>query len=167
LFDIRIFSRMPEEKRYENMAIMLKGMLQEEKDTLTQLCNASALINALLGRVNWCGFYLMKQEELVLGPFQGMPACTRIQVGKGVCGTAAKTRETMLIKNVHEFEGHIACDAATNSEIVLPIVKNGVVYGVLDIDSEELGRFTEIEKRSLEGCVELLNQYVDWEKLCR
>ncbi|MGL5085066.1 MAG: GAF domain-containing protein, partial [Clostridium sp.] len=150
MFDIKVFDGMSVESKLDNMLIMLDGLISEEKDDLTNICNATALINALIGRINWCGFYLMKNNVLVLGPFQGMPACTRIEIGKGVCGEAAAKRKTMLVKDVHAFPGHIACDAASNSELVIPIVKNDKLYGVLDLDSAEVNRFTKVEQSYLE-----------------
>ena len=165
MFDIKVFDGMTVESRLDNMLIMLEGLIQDEKDDLTNICNAAALINALIGRINWCGFYLMKNNQLVLGPFQGMPACTRIELGKGVCGEAASKRKTMLVKDIHKFQGHIACDAASNSEIVIPIVKNEKLYGVLDLDSEEFNRFTKVEQDYLEKSIKILNKYIDWENI--
>lgn len=165
MFDISVFNGLSEEEKYENMVIMLEGLISDEKDVITNLSNASALINALIDRINWVGFYIMKNGELVLGPFQGLPACNRIKVGAGVCGTAAKDKKSMRIDEVHNFGGHIACDAASNSELVIPIVKNNKVYGVLDLDSPYKGRFTEMEERYLERSVQVLNKYIDWEKV--
>ncbi|WP_315121089.1 GAF domain-containing protein [uncultured Clostridium sp.] len=163
MFDIIVFDGLSEEEKYESMVTMLEGLIKDEKDVITNLANASALINALMDRINWVGFYIIKDGELVLGPFQGMPACTRIKVGKGVCGTAVSSKTIMRIEDVHKFEGHIACDSASNSEIVLPIVKNNEVYGVLDIDSPIVGRFTEVEEKYLVQCMDILNKYIDWE----
>ena len=165
MFDIKVFDGMSVESKLDTMLIMLESLIQDEKDDLTNVCNAAALINALIGRINWCGFYLIKNNELVLGPFQGMPACTRIEIGKGVCGEAASERKTMLVKDVHEFPGHIACDAASNSEIVIPIVKDEKLYGVLDLDSEEFNRFTKVEQDYLERAVSIINKYINWENI--
>ena len=123
---------------------------------MTVLSNAAALIRDSLEDINWAGFYLMKDGKLLLGPFQGKPACTVIEAGKGVCGTAVAEDKTQLVKNVHEFPGHIACDCASNSEIVVPIHAGDSVYGVLDIDSPKLGRFTEEDKEGLESFVRIL-----------
>ncbi|WP_297423794.1 GAF domain-containing protein [Clostridium sp.] len=165
MFDIKVFEGMSIEDKLENMLVMLEGLVEEEEDyPITKLCNAAALINALTGRINWCGFYLLKNDFLVLGPFQGMPACTKIEIGKGVCGTAAFKKETLIVNDVHKFEGHIACDAASNSEIVVPIIKDNNLIGVLDLDSDEFNRFTNIEKYYLEKAVVVLNKYIDWEK---
>lgn len=166
MFDIKVFDDLSIENKLDNMIIMLDGLMQDEKDLpITKLCNASALINALIGRINWCGFYLVKNNKLLLGPFQGMPACTKIEIGKGVCGISALKRETLLIKDVHKFEGHIACDAASNSEIVIPIVKEDKLIGVLDLDSNEFDRFTDLEKDYLERAVNILNKYINWDNI--
>lgn len=165
MFDIKVFDGMSVESKLDNMLIMLEGLIADEKDDFTNICNAAALINALIGRINWCGFYLMKKDVLVLGPFQGMPACTRIEIGKGVCGEAAEKRKTMLVDDVHAFPGHIACDAASNSELVIPIVKDNKLYGVLDLDSAEFNRFTNVEQDYLERAVEILNKYINWENV--
>lgn len=166
MFDIKVFENLSIESKLDNMLIMLEGLIQDETDLpITKLCNASALIYALVGRLNWCGFYLVKNNILVLGPFQGMPACTKIEIGKGVCGTSAMKMETLLISDVHKFEGHIACDAASNSEIVVPIVKDNKLLGVLDLDSDEFDRFTELEKNYLERSIEILNKYINWENI--
>lgn len=165
MFDINVFENLSTESKLDNMLIMLEGLVQGEESAITKLCNASALINVLIGRINWCGFYLEKNNQLILGPFQGMPACTKIEIGKGVCGMAALKRETLLIENVHSFKDHIACDAASNSEIVVPIVKYDKLIGVLDLDSNEFNRFTVLEQKYLEKSVDILNKYIDWEKV--
>lgn len=165
MFDIKVFENLSTESKLDNMLIMLEGLVQGDELPITKLCNASALINALIGRINWCGFYLEKNKKLVLGPFQGMPACTKIEIGKGVCGTAALKRETLLIEDVHNFSGHIACDAASNSEIVVPIVKEDKLIGVLDLDSSEFSRFTKLEQKYLEKSVDILNKYIDWQNI--
>ena len=134
----------------------LQAVLTGETDLIANLANAAALLFWNLPAVNWAGFYLLKDQELVLGPFQGKIACVRIQVGKGVCGTAAEQRQTLVVANVHEFPGHIACDSASNSEIVLPIVKSDTLIGVLDIDSPEFARFDDNDKIQLEKFVEIL-----------
>ncbi|MCR3760248.1 GAF domain-containing protein [Clostridium felsineum] len=162
MFDISVFEDMALEEKYENMVIMLKGLTEGEESSITKVSNASAVINALIDRINWCGFYIREGEELILGPFQGMPACTKIKFGEGVCGTAFKEKKVMRIENVHDFKGHIACDAASNSEIVLPIIDGDEVKAVLDIDSEEVGRFTSIEEKYLKKCVEVLEKNINW-----
>lgn len=141
---------------YEQLAEQLDALLSGENNTYANLSNASALLNQFLGRINWVGFYIMDGGELVLGPFQGLPACVRIPLGKGVCGTAALNRETIVVPDVHAFPGHIACDAASRSEIVVPLLKNGELFGVLDVDSPELNRFTETDQTGLELFVRTL-----------
>lgn len=156
----------PDKKKfYSYLNTKLTGLICEEADWLANLSNASALLWLLLDDINWAGFYLYKDNELVLGPFQGKPACTHIQIGKGVCGTAAKELKTQVVKNVHEFPGHIACDSASNSEIVVPIVKDGKLVAVLDIDSPIFERFDEEDAQYLEGFVDILNKYIDWSKV--
>ena len=140
----------------------LKGLLEGERDTIANLANVSAFLNEMLEDINWVGFYLMKQGNLVLGPFQGKVACIRIPVGKGVCGTAVAQKQTQLVADVHAFPGHIACDGATNAEIVVPIQVNGEVVGVLDIDSPKKDRFTTIDQQYLEEIVALLEAGCDW-----
>lgn len=148
------------EDNYELVKKQLKALVEDEKNQIANLSNASALLNQFLDRINWVGFYLMDEKELVLGPFQGLPACVRIPVGRGVCGTAVQRKETILVEDVHQFPGHIACDAASQSEIVIPLVKNGEVIGVLDIDSPEKARFDEVDKQKLEEFVEVLMAYI-------
>ncbi|MCB2313740.1 GAF domain-containing protein [Clostridium tagluense] len=156
---------MTNEQKYKYMLILLEGQLSSEKNDLANLSNSAAIIKAVMDRLNWAGFYIVRENTLVLGMFQGMPACNRIQIGKGVCGTAVATKKLQRIENVNEFPGHIACDSATNSEIVIPIIKDDVVYGVLDIDSPEVGRFTELEEKYLVEFVCKLNKYIDWSKV--
>lgn len=144
---------------YQHLNEQLSALLTDERDVLANSANTASLIFHTLPELNWAGFYFMKDGELVLAPFQGKPACVRIAVGRGVCGTAAEKRETVVVENVHEFPGHIACDSASNSEIVVPLVKNGVLLGVLDIDSPVFNRFNEEDKKGLEKVVEVfLNQ---------
>lgn len=133
-----------------------KGLVSGESDMIANMANLSALLFNQLEDVNWAGFYLYKEDQLVLGPFQGLPACIRIPMGKGVCGTAAETRETQLVKDVHAFPGHIACDAASNSEIVIPVIHNDTLVGVLDIDSPSLSRFDEEDLAGLAETVTIL-----------
>ena len=153
------------EKLYKYMNIKLVGLIGDEPDWLANLSNASALIWLMIEDINWAGFYLMKNGKLVLGPFQGKPACINIELGKGVCGTAAQNRETQLVKDVHDFPGHIACDSASQSEVVVPIIVDGEVIGVLDIDSPDINRFDEEDKAGFEKFVATLVKYVDWESV--
>lgn len=148
------------EEKYELVTKQLDALLQGENDLIANLANASALLSQFLNDVNWVGFYLLKEEELVLGPFQGLPACVRIPIGKGVCGTAVKKNETMLVPDVHQFPGHIACDAASRSEIVIPVRHNETIVAILDIDSPKLNRFTSSDKGYLEKFVQVLEQHI-------
>lgn len=150
------------DKFYKIMLVRLEGLLSSESDWLANLSNAAALLYKNLLDINWAGFYFMKKEELVLGPFQGKTACTRIKPGKGVCGTAVIEMKTQLVPDVHLFPGHIACDSASNSEVVVPIIKDGKVYGVLDIDSPSTNRFDELDAKYLKLFVDKLNKYIDW-----
>ncbi|MDR2663061.1 MAG: GAF domain-containing protein [Treponema sp.] len=137
----------------ENLAALVKSvesLLEGEEDPIAALANISAAIYAYLPQINWAGFYLLKGKDLVLGPFQGLPACSRIGEGKGVCGAAVRDRGTLIVEDVHAFPGHIACDSASASEIVVPLFVRGTVRGVLDIDSPVPGRFTALEKEYLE-----------------
>ena len=148
---------------YRDLAASLASLLEGERDALANLANASALLGQALSRINWCGFYLLRGEELILGPFQGKPACVRIAMGKGVCGTAAARRETLLVPDVNAFPGHIACDADSRSEIVVPIVAAGQLRGVLDIDSPEPGRFDAEDQKGLELFSAALTPRIDWD----
>ncbi|MDR7073802.1 GAF domain-containing protein [Fictibacillus barbaricus] len=147
---------------YSLLNKQLQALLEGETNSTANLANASALLNQFLDRVNWVGFYTFDEQanQLVLGPFQGLPACVRIPLGRGVCGTAAQKQETLVVKDVHEFPGHIACDAASQSEIVVPLVKNGNLLGVLDIDSPEKERFDEVDRENLEKFAAILLQFI-------
>ncbi len=147
---------------YKLLSEQLRALAEDEPSFIPVLSNASALINDNMTDLNWAGFYLMDNGSLLLGPFQGKVACIRIALGKGVCGTAAQLDETQLVPNVHEFPGHIACDSASNSEIVVPIHKDGKVIGVLDIDSPSLNRFTEDDKAGLEAFVKVLEKVTEF-----
>lgn len=136
----------------------LQNLLSATSYQITQLANASALLAQSLEDINWAGFYLMEEGKLILGPFQGKVACMEIKIGSGVCGTAVARDEIMLVKDVHQFPGHIACDSASNSEIVLPIHKNGHIIGVLDIDSPILARFDETDREGLSEFVRILEE---------
>lgn len=138
---------------YEELARQTRGLLDGERDLIANTANLAALIWQIVPDLNWAGFYFMKGGELVLGPFQGKPACVRIAVGKGVCGTAVARRETMLVADVHAFPGHIACDSASNSELVVPLIKAGEVKGVLDLDSPKFARFDAEDRRAFEALV--------------
>ena len=146
---------------YSNLASQLRSLLEGERDFIANAANVSSLLYHALPDLNWAGFYLLKKGELVLGPFQGKPACVRIAMGKGVCGTAAQERQTILVDNVHDFPGHIACDSESNSEIVLPLVKDGELLGVLDLDSPVLGRFDEQDARGLNELAAIFLDYTE------
>lgn len=147
---------MTAEKKLESALLFTKAQLKNEKDTLANLSNISAIIKMYMDDINWVGFYLMKEGTLILGPFQGKPACNRIAVGEGVCGTAVQEAQTQRIDDVLSLENHIACDSASRSELVVPIYKEGIVFGVLDIDSPSLARFTDLEQTYMEKLVNLL-----------
>ncbi|WP_186176138.1 GAF domain-containing protein [Vibrio jasicida] len=136
-------------EQYQRLTKQAVALIESEKDYVANLANISSLLFMELDELNWAGFYLKKGNELVLGPFQGKPACVRIPMGRGVCGTAAQTNTVQRVYDVHELEGHIACDAASNSEIVIPFTINGEVAGVLDIDSPNIGRFDETDEEGL------------------
>ncbi|SHH78935.1 GAF domain-containing protein [Clostridium collagenovorans DSM 3089] len=167
MFKLNGIEKMTIEQKYRYMNNLLQSQLSSEKDALANLSNASAIINVIFHDINWAGFYFMRNEELVLGPFQGLPACNRIKVGNGVCGSAVANKKIYRVENVHEFPGHIACDCASKSEIVIPIIQNDVVYGVLDIDSPKLSRFTELEEKYLIKFVELLVEYIDFKEISK
>ena len=141
----------------------LRELCEGAPSHLSALCNAAALLYGELGRVNWAGFYLLKGEELLLGPFGGSPACMRIQFGKGVCGTAAAERKTLVVPDVHAFPGHIACDSRSRSEIVVPLIREGKLLGVLDVDSPEYSRFSEEDRLLLEKTAALIAALPGWE----
>jgi GAF domain-containing protein len=147
---------------YELMKEQLKSLAEDEPNFIPVLSNASALIFENLEELNWAGFYLMNKGSLLLGPFQGKTACIRIPMGKGVCGTAAEKDETVVVKDVHEFPGHIACDSASNSEIVVPIHSEGKVVGVLDLDSTKFDRFSDADKKGLEAFAKTLESVIEW-----
>ncbi len=143
-------------ERYVQLNQQLAALIGDERDFVANMANMAALLFHQLPDLNWAGFYLMKGGELVLGPFQGKPACIRIPLGRGVCGTAAATRETQVVADVHAFPGHIACDADSRSEIVVPLIRDGMIIGVLDLDSPKPGRFDEDDRAGLESAAGLL-----------
>ncbi|MBR1583581.1 MAG: GAF domain-containing protein [Spirochaetales bacterium] len=143
---------------YTEINAMLASIIEGIPYTMTNLANASALLNEKLENINWVGFYTIKDGKLVLGPFQGKVACTIIPIGKGVCGTAAATDSTQLVPDVHKFAGHIACDSSSNSEIVIPLHRNNAVFGVLDIDSPLFDRFSKQDKEGLEQFARILEK---------
>jgi L-methionine (R)-S-oxide reductase len=159
MFNVETY-RGTREENYDLVIKQLAALLEGEKNAIANLSNASSLLNQFLDRVNWVGFYLLEEGELVLGPFQGLPACVRIPLGKGVCGSSAQEQKTFRVEDVHQFPGHIACDAASQSEIVVPLLKDGKLLGVLDIDSPEKNRFDELDQNKLEQFVEELVRHL-------
>lgn len=155
----------PEDKKecYKLIQAQLKSLLENERNVIPNLGNASALLKLALIDTNWVGFYLINNNELLLGPFQGKPACIHIPIGKGVCGTAVSEGKTQVVPDVHAFPGHIACDSESNSEIVIPIFVNNDIIGVLDIDSPVFNRFDDIDKEGLEEVVRILEAGCDWD----
>ncbi|WP_376692297.1 GAF domain-containing protein [Wenzhouxiangella sp. EGI_FJ10409] len=141
---------MTEPVNYDELAQQAEGLLSGQKHRIANAANLSALIFDALPEINWAGFYFLEGDELIVGPFQGKPACVRIAMGQGVCGTAAATRATQRVEDVHAFDGHIACDPESRSEVVVPLIIDGQVIGVLDIDSPRRGRFDENDQRGLE-----------------
>jgi GAF domain-containing protein len=151
-------SNQPKPALYAEIAAQVQSLTEGERDLIANLANTASLLYHSLPDLNWLGFYLLKDGELVVGPFQGKPACVRIAIGKGVCGTAAARRAPVIVTNVHEFDGHIACDTASNSEIVLPILRGSELVGVLDLDSPKFARFDAQDQAGLEKVVAVLLQ---------
>ncbi|MCR1956002.1 GAF domain-containing protein [Clostridioides mangenotii] len=145
---------------YKLLANQAIALLENEQDLIANTANISALLYELIEDINWIGFYFVKNNKLVLGPFQGKVACTKIEIGKGVCGTCVQTKQTQRINDVHAFPGHIACDSASNAELVIPLVFNGEVKGVLDIDSIRFSRFTEEDQIGLENLVSVIMPFL-------
>jgi GAF domain-containing protein len=145
---------------YKELNLISKTFFKGINDEITILSNASALINDYIPNISWVGFYLNKNNKLILGPFQGKVACMEIEFSKGVCGACARKKETIIVPNVHEFEGHIACDSRTNSEIVVPIIIDNNLYGVLDIDSLEFNRFNNSDKEGLEKFINNIKKQI-------
>ncbi|EJN6960869.1 TPA: GAF domain-containing protein [Photobacterium damselae] len=145
---------------YKRLTQQALALIEGENDLIANISNISALLNMELEDINWVGFYLLKDDQLVLGPFQGKPACVRIPVGRGVCGTAVSEKKVQRVADVHAFPGHIACDAVSNSEIVLPLIVSGEVIGVLDIDSPSLSRFDQNDELGLIYFIEELQKYL-------
>ncbi|MGN7396250.1 GAF domain-containing protein [Peribacillus frigoritolerans] len=159
MFNVEMYQGK-KEKNYELVQKQLLALIEDEMNRIANLSNAAALLNQFLDEINWVGFYLYEEDQLILGPFQGLPACVRIPMGKGVCGTSAATGKTLRIEDVHQFPGHIACDAASRSEIVIPLMKDGKLLGVLDIDSPITDRFDEMDQQGLEKFAEILSNHL-------
>jgi GAF domain-containing protein len=162
---VRSVAHLPKAGIFAELRQQLAGLLAGERDGLANCANFTALIHESLPALNWAGFYFLRGAELVLGPFQGKVACVRIALGKGVCGTAAERRETLVVPDVHEFPGHIACDAASRSEIVVSLIQGGRLLGVLDLDSPQPGRFDREDAEGLETLVRLLLEGSDFGRL--
>ena len=149
------------EENYRLLHAAIQAHLDDEPDVIANLANIASFIYNALDNVNWAGFYILQGDVLVLGPFNGKPACTRIPLGRGVCGEAAAQGKTLVVADVHAFDGHIACDAASNSEIVIPLFKNGEVYGVLDIDSPIFDRFSAEDEKWLTKIADSINNFLN------
>ena len=162
-FNAELYKDLNFKEKYSAFLNEIEEYLSKESDPIANLANASAFISAFFDEINWCGFYLLKKNELVLGPFCGMPATTRIQIGNGVCGTSVERKEKIVVENVCEFPGHITCDV--KSEVVIPLIKDEKIYGVLDIDSAVYSRFSSEEVEILEKAVAIINKYTDYEKI--
>jgi L-methionine (R)-S-oxide reductase len=158
-------AQLPKAAAYRELQQQLAALFAGERNALANSANMSALLYEALPNLNWAGFYFLQEGELVLGPFQGKVACVRIALGRGVCGTAAERRETLIVADVNAFPGHIACDAASRSEIVVPLINGGRLLGVLDIDSPQLARFDEEDGTGLSAAVALLVESSDWPHL--
>lgn len=154
--EIRIYKHLSEEERYRLLVSQIKSLLMKEDNLISNLSNFTAIIKDTFDKISWVGFYLFNGEKLYLGPFQGKVACTNIEIGKGVCGTAARKRETIIVADVNKFPGHIACDSSSKSEIVIPLIQTGKLLGVLDIDSYELNSFGIIDKNYVEEICKFL-----------
>ena len=164
-FDIDSYNNLDFDTKTQVFLKDLEEYLSKETDTIANLANTAAFISAFFENINWSGFYLLKGDQLVLGPFCGMPATTRIDIGRGVCGTSFEKGETLVVDNVCEFPGHIACDIRSKSEVVIPLIKDGKKYGVLDIDSGIYSRFSKDDVKILEKVLEILYKYTDFEDL--
>jgi GAF domain-containing protein len=162
---VRSVDGLPKAGIFAELRQQLAGLIAGERDGLANAANLTALIQEALPALNWAGFYFLRDAELILGPFQGKVACVRIPLGKGVCGTAAERRETIVVPDVHDFPGHIACDAASRAEIVVPLIQSGKLLGVLDLDSPEPGRFDREDAAGLEMLVRLLLEGSDFGRL--
>jgi GAF domain-containing protein len=153
---LQIDSGQRKPELYAELAYQLRALIEGESDFIANLANTAALLYHSLPALNWAGFYLLKQQELVVGPFQGKPACVRIALGKGVCGKAAQQRSTVIVPDVHRFAGHIACDSASNSEIVVPLMADSDLLGVLDLDSPQFSRFDQQDAEGLQTLMRIL-----------
>ena len=160
MFDFKPDADCPKAETYRQLQQAAAALTDGEPDPVANMANVAALLGDFLPDLNWAGFYRVVDGELVLGPFVGRPACIRIPFGKGVCGTAAADGETQLVEDVHAFPGHIACDSETNSELVVPVVRNGAVIAVIDLDSPSLARFDEEDREGIEGLAEIISERI-------
>lgn len=156
MFDFRPSPDTPKPEAYRQLVGAADSLTSDERDTVANMANVAALLWEFLADVNWTGFYRMVEGELVLGPFMGRPACIRIPVGQGVCGAAAAQKQSQLVEDVHAFAGHIACDADTNSELVVPVLRDGQVVAVIDLDSPIKGRFDDEDRKGIEQLANLI-----------
>lgn len=159
-FTLKGTENLSVKEKYDFIKLFIKGQVRDEKDSLALMANISAIIMALVADLNWAGFYLVQGDQLVLGPFQGLPACTRLDYDKGVCAKAWRDKEPVLVEDVHAFPGHVACDSASKSELVIPLIKDGQVYGVLDLDSPKAARFTKDDQEEFVQIVEIFQDHL-------
>ena len=160
MFDFKPDADCPKAETYRQLQQAAAALTDGEPDPVANMANVAALLGDFLPDLNWAGFYRVVDGELVLGPFVGRPACIRIPFGKGVCGTAAADGETQLVEDVHAFPGHIACDSETNSELVVPVMRNGAVIAVIDLDSPSLARFDQEDREGIEGLAEIISERI-------
>lgn len=165
MYNFDKLDEMNEIERLKYMNYLLKSQLSSEVDDLANISNATGIIKTCIDNLNWVGFYILRDDELVLGPFQGKPACNRIKIGNGVCGSSVKEKKTILVEDVLVFPGHIFCDGDSKSELVIPIIVEDNVIGVLDLDSPILSRFTELEKEYFEEFINILVEKINWENI--
>lgn len=158
--EIKIEKHLAEEERYRLLVVQLKSLLSKNDNLISNLSNCTAAIKDVFDKISWVGFYLYDGKQLYLGPFQGKVACTIIEIGKGVCGTSAEKKETIIVPDVDKFPGHIACDSGSKSEIVIPIIKNNNLIGVLDLDSHDYNSFNETDKKYLEEICKFLGEEI-------
>ena len=151
--------------KYESLLLQIEALINPEEPLISNLANVTAALKAAFDKISWVGFYLIKDEKLFLGPFQGNVACTVIEIGKGVCGLSTSRKETIIVDDVNKFPGHIACDSGSRSEIVVPLIKNGLIFGVLDLDSYQYSSFDETDKYYLEILSKILTQKLPFERI--
>lgn len=163
--EININKNLSDEEIYLSVIPLIENLISIDDPIISSLSNITAALKESFAKISWVGFYINKNEKLFLGPFQGKVACTAIEFGKGVCGTSALTKETIIVDNVHKFPGHIACDSGSNSEIVVPLIKNNFVYGVLDLDSYQFSSFNQTDKKYLEIICNLISSKLPLENL--